>query len=112
MLLALGILLAIHFQSVLRVIGTGAILAAALFAILAALAGWLLGGKDAAERTVLGLGAGLRNVPAALIVSVQNFRDPQVSVMVIVSTLAGTLVLLPVARALGKITDRGARSVR
>src|SRR5436190_7167975 len=98
----LVLIVAIHFQGVLRIFGTGAILAAILFTILAALAGWLLGGKDVAQRTVLGLGTGLRNIPAALIVSVQNFKDPNVSVMVIVTTLTGILILMPAARLMGR----------
>jgi BASS family bile acid:Na+ symporter len=98
----LVLILAINFKAVLRIFGTGAILAAILFAVLAALAGRLLGGREAAQRTVLGLATGLRNIPAALIVSTQNFKDPNVSVMVIVTTLTGILILLPAARLLGK----------
>jgi BASS family bile acid:Na+ symporter len=102
LLTMLILIIALNFKGVLRIFGTGAILAGILFAVLTALAGWLLGGKDAAHRTVLGLGTGLRNIPAALIVSTQNFKDPNVSVMVIVTTLAGILVLVPIARLMGK----------
>ncbi len=73
----LVLIIALNFQDVLRIFGTGAIAAALLFAVLSALAGWLLGGRDPAQQTVLGLGTGLRNIPAALVVSVQNFRGPQ-----------------------------------
>ena len=62
-----------------------------------ALSGWLLGGREAAQRRVLGLGTGFRSFPAALIVSVQNFTDPNGSVMVIVTTLTAIVVLLPAA---------------
>ena len=96
------LLIALNFQAVLRIFGTGAIGAALLFAVLSALAGWLLGGRDPAQQTVLGLGTGLRNIPAALVVSVQNFKDPNVAVMVIVTTLAGILILVPAARMMGK----------
>ena len=102
LLLVLVLVMATHFQGVLRIFGTGAIFAALLFAILAAAAGWLIGGADLAQRTVLGLGTGLRNIPAALVVSVQNFKDPNVSVMVLVTTLIGILILLPVARLIGR----------
>lgn len=85
-----------------------AILAAMLFAVLSALAGWLLGSADdAAQPTVLGLGTGLRDIPAALIVGVQNFKNPNVSVMLIVTTLTGILILMPTARLIGK-RQRGA----
>ena len=102
LLLVLVLVMATHFQGVLRIFGTGAIFAALLFAIFSAVAGWLVGGPDLAQRTVLGLGTGLRNIPAALVVSVQNFKDPNVSVMVLVTTLIGILILLPVARLIGR----------
>ena len=102
LLLMLVLLIALNFQAVLRIFGTGAIAAALLFAVLTAVAGWLLGGRDPAQKIVLGLGTSLRNIPAALVVSVQNFKDPNVSVMVIVTTLAGTLILVPAARMMGK----------
>jgi hypothetical protein len=53
------------------------------------------------------LGAGLRNIPAALVVSVQNLRDPNVSVMVIVATLTAILILVPAARLMGKCGPGG-----
>ena len=102
LLVMLVLIIALNFQAVLRIFGTGAIAAAMLFAVLSALAGWLLGGSDPAQQTVLGLGTGLRNIPAALVVSVQNFKDPNVSVMVIVTTLTGILILVPAARLIGK----------
>ena len=102
LLVMIVLIIALNFQAVLRIFGTGAIAAALLFAVLSALAGWLLGGRDPAQQTVLGLGTGLRNIPAALVVSVQNFKDPNVSVMVIVTTLTGILILVPAARLMGK----------
>ena len=102
LLVMLVLIIALNFQAVLRIFGTGAIAAALLFAVLSALAGWLLGGRDPAQQTVLGLGTGLRNIPAALVVSVQNFKDPNVAVMVIVTTLIGILILVPAARLIGK----------
>ena len=100
------LIIALHLPSLLRIFGTGAIYAGLLFSVLSALTGWLLGGRDAAQRTVLGLGTGFRSFPAALIVSVQNFTDPNVSVMVIVTTLVGLVVLLPAARLMGKHESR------
>ena len=43
---------------------------------------------------MLGLGTGQRNVAAALVVATQNFADPGVVVMLLVSTLAGLVPLL------------------
>lgn len=107
MLAAVVLVTGINLDGVIYIFGTAAILAAALlFSSLSALAGWLLGGKDAAQWTVLSLGTGFRNVPAALIVSVQNFKDPNVSVMVLVTTLVGSLILLPAARLMGMRAQR------
>ncbi len=102
LLLMLTLIVTLHFQGVLRIFGTGAILGAVLFALLSSLAGWLLAGKDAARRTALGLATGLRNLPAALVVAVQNFKDPEVPLMVLVTTLTGILILVPAARQMGK----------
>jgi hypothetical protein len=35
-------------------------------------------------------------------VGVQNFKDPDVPVMIVVTTLTGILILLPAARLIGK----------
>ncbi len=96
------LIISLNLQSLLSVFGTGAIYAGILFSVLTALAGWLLGGSDPAQRTSLGLATGFRSFPAALIVSVQNFEDPDVSVMVIVTTLIALIVLVPAALLLGK----------
>lgn len=92
----------LHFQSLLAMFGTPAAWAGLLFSVLTALIGWLLGGRDAAQRTALGLGTGFRSFPAALIVSVQNFPDPNVTVMVIVTTFIALVVLVPVALLMRK----------
>lgn len=96
------LIVALNFRGVLQLFGTGAIAAGLLFSALAAAAGWFIGGRGAGHGSVLALGTGLRNIPAALIVAVQNFKDPNVSVMVIVTTIAGILLLVPIARSLGK----------
>jgi BASS family bile acid:Na+ symporter len=102
LLAATVLIIALHWQSLQQVFGTGAIYAAALFSVLCALAGWLLGGRAAGQRMALGLGTGFRSFPAALIVSVQNFADPNVQVMVIVTTLTAIAVLQPAAWLLAK----------
>ena len=96
------LIISLNLPSLLSVFGTGAIYAGILFSVLTALAGWLLGGSDPAQRMSLGLATGFRSFPAALIVSVQNFEDPDVSIMVIVTTLTALIVLVPVALLLGK----------
>jgi BASS family bile acid:Na+ symporter len=60
--------------------------------------GYALGGPGPGTRSVLGLGTGQRNVAAALVIATQSFTDPGVVVMLLVSTLAGLVVLLLAAR--------------
>lgn len=101
-LLVLILIVVRNFNSVLSLFGTGAILASVLFVGLSTFAGWLLGGPDRATQVTLGLGTSLRNVAAALIVGAQNFKDPKVNVMVIVTALVGLLILVPAASILGR----------
>ncbi len=98
---AIVVVMTVNFDAVLRISGSGAITAALLFTLLAALAGWSLGTGGVAQRSVLGLAAGFRNVPVALIVTLQNFEDPDVSVMVIITTFVALLVLVPAAWIVG-----------
>lgn len=105
-LVVLSLMLTLHFKSVLSVFGTGAIFAGVLFVVVSALTGLLLGGPDRATRHSLGLATGLRNVAAALLVGAQNFKDPRVNVMVIVTALVGLVILLPTAGALGRRMPR------
>ena len=101
---AIVVVMTVNFDAVLRISGSGAITAALLFTLLAALAGWSLGAGGIAQRSVLGLAAGFRNVPVALIVTLQNFEDPDVSVMVIITTFVALLVLVPAAWIVGRRT--------
>ena len=99
-LMALQTLL--NVRSVVAVFGTGGILAGVLFLAVGFAAGWLLGGSARETRSVLGLGTAQRNIAAALVVANQSFDDPNVVVMVIVVAIVGLLILMPLARALGR----------
>jgi hypothetical protein len=46
-----------------------------------------------------------RNIAAALVVGGQNFKDPKVVVMVVVVAIVGLLLLMPLARYLGKLSQ-------
>jgi len=79
-----------------------------VFVALSLAVGYALGGPDAGTRSVLGLGTGQRNVAAALLLATQNYPDePGVVVMLIVSTLAGLVVLLPAASWCARRSSRG-----
>jgi BASS family bile acid:Na+ symporter len=105
LLAAIVVVMTVNLEAVVRVSGSGAIAAGLLFTILSALAGWSFGAGGVAQRSVLSLGSGFRNVPVALIVSLQNFEDPDVAVMVIVTTFVALLVLVPAAWIAGLRTS-------
>src|SRR5690606_22810352 len=67
--------------------------------------GYVLGGKDAHPRTVLGLGTAQRNVSAATVVATQGFGDPDTLIMVVVTSLVGLAILFPIATKLRERTE-------
>jgi BASS family bile acid:Na+ symporter len=102
LVLVILLLIAVNFQSVLAVFGTGGILAGLLFLAVGYGIGWLLGGPGADTKRVLGLGTAQRNIAAALVVAGQSFDDPNVLVMVVVVAIVGLLLLIPLSRFLAK----------
>lgn len=98
MLLAVVLLIVLNFSAMVGTFGSGAIAMALVFVALALGTGYLLGGPSRETRSVLGLGTGQRNVAAALVIATQNFDDPRVAVMLLVTTFAGLVILLLAAR--------------
>lgn len=98
-LIVLGVVL--NFESMIALIGSKGLLAAALFIVGALIAGYLLGGKDRSIKSVMTLGTGQRNISAALVVAAQNF-DSEVITFVLVFAVIGFIVLFPAAGELGK----------
>jgi bile acid:Na+ symporter, BASS family len=102
LILVVVLLVVVTFNNVLSVFGTRAILAGLLLTALGYVVGWGLGGPGADARAVLGLGTAQRNIAAALEVGSQSFSDPSVVVMVVVVAMVNLLILLPLARLLGR----------
>jgi BASS family bile acid:Na+ symporter len=98
MVLAVVLLVGLNFGAMIGTFGSGAVAVAVLFVALSLVVGYALGGPSPGTRSVLGLGTGQRNVAAALVIATQNFTDPGVVVMILVSTLAGLVFLLIAAR--------------
>ncbi len=65
------------------------------------LIGMLMGGRDPAVRSVLGLGTAQRNVSAAIVVTLANFIGTDAVPFVLVASILIPLILLPLARWLG-----------
>jgi hypothetical protein len=65
------------------------------------LIGMLMGGRDPAVRSVLGLGTAQRNVAAAILVTSLNFPGTMTLPYVLVASIVLPLVLIPTAKRLG-----------
>ena len=100
--------LAVNLSSIIGVIGTGGILAIVIFLVVSLACGYLLGGREAGTRSVLGLGTAQRNLSAAFLVAVQSFPDdPNVLVMIMVASIVGLALLMVIAGELGKRSQPG-----
>ncbi|HYH65191.1 MAG TPA: bile acid:sodium symporter [Urbifossiella sp.] len=95
---AVLLLVGLNAGPMIGTLGSGAVVSAVAFVTLSAAFGFALGGPAWKTRAVLGVGTGQRNVAAALVIATQNFTDPEVVVMLLVSTFAGLAVLLAAAR--------------
>src|SRR5688572_20143024 len=105
------LIIATNIKNVLAVFGTRGILAALLFIAVGLGVGWLLGGPGTDTRRVLALGTAQRNIAAGLVVGGQSFSDPKVVVMIVVVTIVGLLVLMPLSKALGQRSPARAAEV-
>ena len=98
MIVAVLLLIGLNFGAMLGTFGTGAVAVGVLFVSLTLATGYALGGPAPGTRSVLGLGTGQRNVAAALVIATQNFTEPGVVVMLLVTTIFGAVVLVIAAR--------------
>ena len=110
MVVAVVLLVGLNYRPMLDTLGSGAIAAALMFVAAMLAVGYGLGGPAPETRSVLGLGTGQRNIAAGLIVAAGD-GDPRVVLMLLVSTLAGLLVLLPAARLFARGWPAGGHQV-
>ena len=91
-----------YFPNLLNIIGTGAFLVGLGFVLVAFGLGYLAGwGQDHLE-DVGGLGTAQRNTAAGVIVAIQNFKDPNVFVMLTLANILGIVMLLVIAKRLSR----------
>ena len=64
--------------------------------------GYYLGGKGKEIRVVSSLGAGQRNISAALLVGTQNFNNPDITIMLVAVSIFGLFIMLPYAKKMAK----------
>ena len=101
-LLVMGVLgVVLNFKDMIGLVGSRGILAGIVFIIIAAATGYFLGGSDSSIKSVMGLGTGQRNISAALVVAGQNFDMDVVTYLIVISVI-GLVILMPLAGELGK----------
>jgi bile acid:Na+ symporter, BASS family len=104
--LLLVLMVGLNLQTLLGAFGSFAIGAYVLFVLCMVGLGHLLGGADPSTRDVFALGAGQRNIAAGLVVAGASFDDPAVTVMLLVASVTGLLVLLALAKVMRTLGDR------
>ncbi|MCJ7782125.1 MAG: bile acid:sodium symporter, partial [Acidimicrobiia bacterium] len=105
-LLAVG--LGLNAANIVSLVGSYGFLALVLFAVGSLLVGLLVGGRDAAVRSVTGLGTAQRNVAAAVLVATVSFGGTMTLPYILVASIVLPLILLPTAKALGRRADKTA----
>jgi len=101
LLILMVLMVVLNFNDVVGLFGTGGLLASLILVILTTAGGYLLGKLGKAGDWLQGLGAGQRNIAAAMVVATMNFGNDEI-VMVVVYSLIGMIVIVPLALELGK----------
>ena len=101
LILLIVLMLVLNFSSIISLFGSGGLLASIILVIIALAAGYLLGGPGASNKWVQSLGAGQRNIAAAMVVATMNFGDEEL-VMIIVFSVITMVIMAPLAGELGK----------
>jgi predicted Na+-dependent transporter len=107
-LILLVVGLGLNISNILSFIGTLGIGAMVLLIVGALLIGMLFGGSDPGVRSAMGLSTANRNGAAALLVATQNFSGTDTLPFVLVGVVLMLLILLPVAKRLGKRSEAAA----
>jgi predicted Na+-dependent transporter len=107
-LILLVVGLGLNISNILGFIGTGGIGAMVLLFLGALAIGLLFGGRDAGVRSAMGLSTANRNGAAALLVATQNFSGTDTLPFVLVGVVLMLLILLPVAKFLGRRSEAAA----
>ena len=107
LLVLLVLMIVLNFNNVIGLLGSGGLLASLILVMLTVVGGYLLGKLGKAGDWIQALGAGQRNIAAAMVVATMNFGNDEV-VMVVVYSLIGMVIIIPLALELGKRAKAGA----
>ena len=91
----------LNFKDMIGLVGSWGILAGIVFILVSLVIGYLLGGSEGGLKSVMGLGAGQRNISAALVVAGQNFGLDVITYLMVIAVI-GLVILMPAAGELGK----------
>jgi BASS family bile acid:Na+ symporter len=105
-LLLVFLLIGLNLETLAGTVGSFAIGTYAVFVLVMVGVGYAFGRGDPAEKTVSALGAGQRNIAAAMVVASAGFGEPQFIVMLLVASIVGLVVLLMVAKAMRRLMAR------
>jgi BASS family bile acid:Na+ symporter len=103
-LVVLGLVL--NFKDMIGLVGSFGILAGIIFIVISLVIGYLLGGSDSGIKSVMSLGAGQRNISAALVVAGQNFGMDVITYLMVIAVV-GLVILMPAAGEFGKRSQAG-----
>lgn len=101
LLILMVLMVVLNFSNVIGLLGSGGLLSSLILVLLTTGGGYLLGSLGKADGLIQALGAGQRNIAAAMVVATMNFGNDEV-VMVVVYSLIVLAVLIPLALELGK----------
>jgi BASS family bile acid:Na+ symporter len=93
--------LGLNVSNIISLIGTGGFLALLIFIFGSLMIGMVLGGRNPAERSVMGLGTAQRNLAAAIVIATQNFTEGNTLAFILVASILSLLILLPTSKRLG-----------
>ena len=110
LLILLVLMVVLNFSNVINLLGSGGLLASLILVIISVGGGYLLGNFSGAGNWVQALGAGQRNIAAAMVVATMNFGNEEV-VMVVVYSLITMVVMTPLSLELGKRRSKSADSL-
>ena len=100
LILLIASLVILNTKHLISMIGMP-LVAIVLFLIISMAIGYFLGGSDKDTRVVLTLGSGQRNISAAILVATQNFKDPDITLMLVAVAIFGLFIMIPYARWAG-----------
>ena len=104
LIVMVALIFILHSRELLRLTGTGAILAGVLFIVFAFTAGYLTGGTGRDNRLTLAFMSSGRNFGIPFMIASQAFNDPDVILMMIVTLILLMAITLPPVFWLGRRT--------